>query len=346
MYEDEITRIAFADGSMARHLLALLPADVVAGLDARRLRQLPVEQIGRGVRRRVADMAWAVGARTPQRPHAEVLVVAEFQSSPHGRMALRMEAYVALLRQEMAAELRDADDLPPVLPVLVYTGDRPWQPSGVLRQTAPVSAALRRWQPDLELLVVDATALSADDGAINPAAALLRLQRCRRPAELPGLAATLFGGLRQDGRPKRLQERLADALMRMLAMRFGGDETGEWHTEELRRALRHMEEPKMLAETVARWRQEALAEGRELGMRQGIAEGRRQGMAEAMSHERVLLRRIAAQRFGHETGAALAALLANEEDAERLVKVGELVVDCGSPEELLRRGGGLLNGGS
>lgn len=76
---------------------------------------------------------------------------------------------------------------------------------------------LRRWQPDLELLVVDATALSADDGAINPAAALLRLQRCRRPAELPGLAATLFGGLRQDGRPKRLQERLADALMRMLA---------------------------------------------------------------------------------------------------------------------------------
>ena len=349
MYEDEITRIAFADGSMARHLLALLPADVVAGLDTQRLRQLPVEQIGRGVRRRVADMAWAVGARTPQRPRAEVLVVVEFQSAPHGRMALRMEAYVALLRQEMAAELRDAEDLPPVLPVLVYTGDRPWQPSGVLRQTAPVSAALRRWQPDLELLVVDATALSADDGAVNPTAALLRLQRCRRPAELPDLAATLFGGLRQDGRPKRLQERLADALMRMLAMRFGGDEAGEWHTEELRRALRHMEEPRMLAETVTRWRQEALDEGRKLGMRQGIAEGRRQGMSEGrrqgMSHERVLLRRIAAQRFGHETGAALAALVANEEDAERLAKVGELVVGCGSPEELLRRGDGLLSGG-
>ena len=346
MYEDEISHIAFADESMVRHLLALLPADVVAGLDTRRLRQLPVEQIGRGARRRVADVAWAVGAPTPRHPHAEVLVVVEFQSSPHGRMALRMEAYVALLRQEMAAELRDADALPPVLPVLVYTGDRPWHPSSVLGQTAPVSAALRRWQPDLALLVVDAAALSADDAAINPAAALLRLQRCRRPAELPSLAATLFGALRQDGRPKRLQERLADALMRMLAMRFGSDERGEWHTEELRRALRHMEEPKMLAETVTRWRQEALDEGRKLGMRQGLAEGRRQGMSEARSHERVLLRRIAAQRFGHETGAALAALLANEEDAERLVKVGELVVDCGSPEELLRRGGGLLNGGS
>ena len=77
----------------------------------------------------------------------------------------------------------------------------------------------------------------------------------------------------------------------------------------------------MLAETVTRWRQEALAEG-----------------------ERMLLRRQAARRFGVETGDALAALLANEEDAERLAEVGELLVDCASPAELLRRGGGLLNG--
>ena len=33
MYEDEITHIAFADEDMVRHLLALLRADAVAGLD-------------------------------------------------------------------------------------------------------------------------------------------------------------------------------------------------------------------------------------------------------------------------------------------------------------------------
>ena len=193
-------------------------------------------------------------------------------------MALRMDAYVALLRQEMVADLPAAVGLPPVLPVLIYTGDRPWRPPSMRQLTAPAPAGLRRWQPDLEMLPLDAATLSAEDGEVNPTAALLRLQRCRRQTELPGLAAALFGELRRGGR-LALAERLSDALMRMLAARFGGDETGAGHTEELRCALRYMEEPRMLAETVTQWRQEALDEGR----RQGMSEG-----------ERALLRRLAA----------------------------------------------------
>ena len=342
MYEDEISRIAFADRDMVRHLLALLPADAVAGLDTRRLRRLTAEQIGPGARRRVADLAWAVGAPTPERPDAEALLVVEFQSTPHPRMALRMDAYVALLRLEMAAGLPADAGLPPALPVLVYTGDRPWRPPGLRQLTAPAPAGLQRWQPDLELLPLDAGALSAEDGEVNPAAALLRLQRCRRRAELPGLAAALFGALRRSSRSE-LAERLSDALMRMLVARFGGDETGERHTEELRRALRYMEEPRMLAERVTQWRREALDEGRRQGMSAGMSEGRRQGVSEG---ERALLRRLAAGRFGVAAGDALATLLANEEDVERLAEVGDLVVGCKSAEELLRRGRVLLNGGS
>ena len=281
----------------------------------------------------------------------------EFQSAPHPRMALRMEAYAALLRLEMAADLPAGAGLPPTLPLLVYTGDRPWRPPGVRALTAPAPAGLMRWQPDLEMLTLDAGTLTAEDGDANPAAALLRLQRCRRPAELPDLAAALFGALRRDGRSD-LAERLSDALLRMLAARFGGDGTGAGDTEELRRALRHMEEPRMLAETVTQWRREALdegrrlgmsegmSEGRRLGMSEGVLEGRRQGMSEGMLNERALLRRQAARRFGVAAGDALAALLANEEDVERLAEVGDLVVGCASAEELLRRGRGLLNGGS
>ena len=332
MFEDEINRIALADPDMVHHLLALLPADATAGLDTRRLRRLPAEQVGRGARRRIADMAWAVGAPTPERPDAEALLVVEFQTAPHPRMALRMDAYVALLRQEMAADLPAAAGLPPVLPVLVYTGDRPWQPAGLRQLTAPVPAGLRRWQPDLEMLPVDAATLTAEDVETNPMVALLRLQQCRRQAELPGLSDALFGGLRREGL-RLVAERLSDAVMRMLVARFGDDATGERHAEELRLALHYMEEPTMLAERVTQWRQEALDEGR------------RQGVSEGMSHERTLLRRLAARRFGVAAGDALAGLLANEEDVERLAEVGDLVVDCASAEELLRRGRGVLNGG-
>ena len=349
MFEDEINNVALADPDMVRHLLALLPPEAVAGLDTSRLRRLPAKQIGRGVRKRVADMAWAVGAPTRENPNAEALLVIEFQAAPHPRMALRMEAYVALLRQEMADALPDAVGLPPVLPVLVYTGDRPWRPPSVRQLAARTHVGLRRWQPDLEMLPLDATTLSAEDGEVNPVAALLRLQRCRQQVELPELAAALFGALRREGRLV-LAERLSDALLQMLAARFGGDETGVGKTEELRRALRYMEEPRMLAETVTQWRQEALDEGRRQGMSEGMSEGRRRGMSEGMrrgmSHERALLRRLAARRFGVPAGAALAALLANEEEAERLAEVGDLVVDCASAEELLRRGRILLNGGS
>ena len=94
----------------------------------------------------------------------------------------------------------------------------------------------------------------------------------------------------------------------------------------------------MLEERVTRWYEEALDKGRSEGMRQGMAEG--------LSHERALLRRLAAGRFGVATGNALATLLASEEDVERLAEVGDLVVACNSAEELLRRSGGLLNGGS
>ena len=213
MYEDEISRVAFAEPDMVRYLLALLPADVVEGLDTRRLRRFPAEQIGRGARRRMADMTWAVGAPTPEDPDAEVLLVVEFQAAPHRHMALRMDAYVALLRQEMADDLPAGTGLPPALPVLVYTGDRPWQPASLRQLTAPALTALRRWQPDLELLSLDATTLSAEDGEVNPVAALLRLQRCRQQAALPDLAAALFGALRRDGL-LALAERLSDVLMR------------------------------------------------------------------------------------------------------------------------------------
>ncbi len=83
----------------------------------------------------------------------------------------------------------------------------------------------------------------------------------------------------------------------------------------------------MLEEAITEWRQAALAEG----LREG---------------ERMLLRRLATRRFGAPAGDALGALLAGEQDAERLAELGDLVFDCESGEELLRRGRSVLAGGS
>ena len=73
----------------------------------------------------------------------------------------------------------------------------------------------------------------------------------------------------------------------------------------------------------------AIARGREQGITQGIAQGR--------AEERVLLRSLAERRFGTETAARTAELLAGVEDAEGLIEAGGWIVDCRTGEELLER---------
>ena len=94
----------------------------------------------------------------------------------------------------------------------------------------------------------------------------------------------------------------------------------------------NLEEVKMtLEERVAEWPKPYIRQGRE----EGISLGREEGLA----HERQLLRRLAAARFGAATADRLARALAAETDPERLAVVGEAIVRCTTGAELLRETG-------
>lgn len=86
----------------------------------------------------------------------------------------------------------------------------------------------------------------------------------------------------------------------------------------------------MLEQAITEWRNAALAEGKSLGRAEGV---------------RAMLQRAAARRFGIATGNALAALLGEVADVRRLDTISDLVAECASADDLLRRSGGVLNGG-
>ena len=65
----------------------------------------------------------------------------------------------------------------------------------------------------------------------------------------------------------------------------------------------------------------------------------RQGREEGIAHERQLLRRQAAARFGAATADRLADVLADESDPERLAEYGEAIVRCATGDELLAEAG-------
>ena len=93
----------------------------------------------------------------------------------------------------------------------------------------------------------------------------------------------------------------------------------------------------MLEQAITEWREAALAEGYAQGFAEAYAEGRAEVRAQSMARERALFSKQATWRFGSEAGDVFAALLADEEDVERLDRVGDLVVDCANGDELLRR---------
>ena len=92
--------------------------------------------------------------------------------------------------------------------------------------------------------------------------------------------------------------------------------------------VRSMEEVRMtLVERVAEWPKQLLREGRE----QGLAEGREQGV----DQQRAMLCRMAAARFGADTAARLAEVLAPIADPERLAEIGDWLVRCDTGAEFL-----------
>ena len=98
----------------------------------------------------------------------------------------------------------------------------------------------------------------------------------------------------------------------------------------------------MLERNVARWRREALAEGRAAGHAEGHAEGRAEGRAAGF---REVLACVAARRFGAPAGTELASLMATEANEERLVQMGDLVAECHTAAQLLDRSRTLLGNG-
>ena len=72
-------------------------------------------------------------------------------------------------------------------------------------------------------------------------------------------------------------------------------------------------------------------------MEGAVARTRAETLEQGLERERTLLSRQAVRKFGAETGARLAALLAGVADPDRLAEIGDSVVDCADGADLLAR---------
>ena len=186
----------------------------------------------------------------------------------------------------------------------------------------PVDEVLAPWQPSQRYRVLDERHAGDEDlPDRNLVTAVVRLERMRTPADLVPVFAMLRDWLRipEDDELRRVfTDWVLDIAQRIVpsGAAFAPDMT----LEDVRMTL---------VERVAEWPEQWLREGREQGIREGIEQG--------LAHERALLWRQAASRFGADTASRLSETLAGIADPDRLAEIGEWLVRCDTGDEFLAR---------
>ena len=347
---DHPYKLIHADPRMLEDALrGFVAPDWADQLDFGTLAPLDKERIGPALGNRVGDNLWRVERRdgpplaNGRRPYINILF--EFQSAPDPDMAWRMHEYLYLLElsQRDIGALREEGRPPDFLAVVIHNGTRPWNASSarfgpLLGPPTPEGRALNQWR---SYLVVDYPAIAGDHALMqrlpagNRQAALIRLETAS-PDHLPAVLMDALrrwdgpesAGLRRGfhararsvmGRHGLTLPSLAECE-RMLADRKGGTEMT---------ALMEATFQKYFDEIEARGVERGIAQGMERGMERGMAQGMAQGHTN-------LLRHLAERRFGAEAAGQLSGLLAGM-DTDRLIEVGDWMLECRTAGELLNR---------
>jgi putative YhgA-like transposase len=284
----------------------------VAGLDFSSLEKVPFRFVADDLRSRESDVVWRI--RWGGDRWLYIYLLLEFQSTVDPFMAVRLLTYVGLLYQDLirTGVVRPGDKLPPVLPLVLYNGDRRWRAAEDLAELVlDVPPGLEIYQPRLRYFLLDEGRIAPEDlGLQNLAAALFRLERSRTPAEVEQVLMALLDWLRETEQAE-LRRSFATWLVRvLLPARLPG--------VEIPKVMELQEVKSMLEERVKEWTQEWERNGFEKGL---------------SSIRSVLLRQLEA-RFGPLPGGVQERL----EAIDSMETLGELIARASQAPSLASMG--------
>ncbi|MEE8523221.1 MAG: Rpn family recombination-promoting nuclease/putative transposase, partial [Thermoanaerobaculia bacterium] len=210
-------------------------------------------------------------------------------------------------------ELLPGDKLPPVLPILLYNGKKPWTAPQNLRELiAEAPPSLERYLPDLRYFLLDERRLPAADlsGEPNLVAGLVQLERSAGFEDVPQALEQMLPGIRG---PEHRHVRRAIASWLQARLPEAGT------PEDL------LELTVMLEENVKKWKREWEEKGFRAGVERGLQQGTQRGEAD-------LLLRQADRKFGGLDETQRARI--ESANAEQLLEWGERLLTARRPEDI------------
>jgi predicted transposase YdaD len=276
MNSDAAYSLLYQNKTMVELLLrSWAPPDVADDINYSTLREeSPKHYDGEG-HLRVGDLVWSFRMRSGQLVWAAILL--EFQSTPDLMLPWRLLSYASLFwrRVESAGRLQDGK-LPALLPIVLYSGSRPWNVSQHMADcvSAPEGSSLRTYAPRMPYLVVDVQRQDRSrlEGLDHPVAWAMLLEQAHEDEEVRRLVTKM------DEWGRATERRAAWAAFGVLLREIvaagragaGGLQYGTGLTEEERKMS--------LAENFDRWKQQWVEEGVERGREEGRREGELRGL--------------------------------------------------------------------
>lgn len=290
-HHDTGYKLLFSDPLMVRDLLLGFVDDPwLARLDFSTLELVNSHYVSEDLRNRADDVVWRV--RADER-WVYLYLLIEFQSSVDRFMALRMLVYVGLLYQDLVRRKQLGPDglLPPVLPIVLYNGERRWKAPVELEALLPkVPVFLAPLQPKMRYLLIDEGAQSADTLARLPrnlVAAIFQLEQPQTLEAVQTIVAEVESATRS---PEYATARRLIAIWLRAALRRNRK------SPILLPELDDLQELKsMLSQRIEKWAKEFQAEGERKGRAMGVEEGRQEGRLEGQAR---VLERLLTRRFG------------------------------------------------
>ena len=262
------------------------------------------------LKHREGDLIWKIQLKGGQALYLYLLL--EFQSADDRRMPLRMLQYVIFLYEHLLREKQISleQGLPPVLPVVLYNGDKRWQTPTSVEQLIRYPAFLSPWQPKMEYLLLDEGALDKRKLSEQELfiAAIFELDAPGPVEDVVSVAQRLSALWRKHPLAPELAEAIKDWFYDALLAQ-GVDK------EQIRHLLEG--EVSMFGEKFVRWQEQTFQKGMELGLVKGREEGVEKGIKLGIAKGRE-----EGMELGVEKGMELGAEKALREAAINLYRNG------------------------
>ena len=303
---DRSGRLLFTHPRTIRDLLTgFVREPWVEDIDFDTLKKLPSDYISGMLsgeyEERASDVVWQVRWKDKD---LYLIILLELQSTCEADMALRMAAYTVLFYQRRLKEkpLERREKLPPVLPLVFYTGEeRWWAPRDVSELIDEIPEAFSDHRLSMRYHLIDekrwpSTDLESLIG--NVVAGMARAEQATKPQELAQVVSD-FAEWLEKPRNSQLRRDLLAWLTKVVLPARAPDRAIE-AIHDLHDFQGFLE-----ANSMQTWAEILKEEGREEGLEKGLEKGRQEGVKLG---EMAVLERLLRLKFGSIDEAARARI--------------------------------------